>query len=163
IDWTKYCNRLVDVNADSKTALVEPGAVLDNVNRALARYRLMVGPKPSTHVSCTIGGMIGNNSCGSTAQAYGKMADSVRRLVVLGYPGIAQAADVVPQVTKHDPLAVEGLDDTLISLEREEHLAADALDALPEGSGWLMVQFGGASEREAKDKAHALIDDLRSA
>jgi FAD/FMN-containing dehydrogenase/Fe-S oxidoreductase len=268
IDWTKYCNRLVDVNADSKTALVEPGAVLDNVNRALARYRLMVGPKPSTHVSCTIGGMIGNNSCGSTAQAYGKMADSVRRLevlgydglrmwtgetsdeeyqriiaaggraaemyrrlrqirdaylgqirtrypkiprrvsgynldyllpemgfhvaralvgsestlvtvlraeiglvdvppcrslVVLGYPGIAHAADVVPQVTKHDPLAVEGLDDTLISLERDEHLAADALDTLPEGSGWLMVQFGGASEREAKDKAHALIEDLRAA
>ena len=38
IDWTKYCNRLVGVNADSKTALVEPGAVLDNVNRALARH-----------------------------------------------------------------------------------------------------------------------------
>ena len=75
------------MNADSKTALVEPGAVLDNVNRALARYRLMVGPKPSTHVSCTIGGMIGNNSCGSTAQAYGKMADSVRRLEVLGWDG----------------------------------------------------------------------------
>ena len=47
----------------------------------------MVGPKPSTHVSCTIGGMIGNNSCGSTAQAYGKMVDSVRRLEVLTYDG----------------------------------------------------------------------------
>ena len=56
--------------------------------RAGATYGLMVGPKPSTHVSCTIGGMIGNNSCGSTAQAYGKMADSVRRLEILTYDGL---------------------------------------------------------------------------
>jgi FAD/FMN-containing dehydrogenase len=48
----------------------------------------MVGPKPSTHVSCTIGGMIGNNSCGSTAQAYGKMADSVRGSRCLTYGGL---------------------------------------------------------------------------
>jgi hypothetical protein len=48
----------------------------------------MVGPRPSTHVSCTIGGMIGNNACGSTAQACGKMADSVRRLDVLLYHGL---------------------------------------------------------------------------
>lgn len=268
IDWTKYCHRVVSVDPDSRTAVVEPGAVLDTVNEALAPHRLMVGPKPSTHVSCTIGGMIGNNSCGSTAQAYGKMADSVRRLeilcydglriwtgrtsdeeyqaiqaaggrqaelyqrlrqirdtylsqirtrypkiprrvsgynldyllpemgfhvaralvgsestlvtvlqaeldlvevprcrslVVLGYPAITQAADVVPQVVKHDPLAVEGLDDTLISLEREEHLAKEALDSLPEGSGWLMVQFGGDSKEEVEEKAHALINDLNSA
>ncbi len=48
----------------------------------------MVGPKPSTHYNCTIGGMIGNNSCGSTAQAYGKMVDSVRRLEILTYDGL---------------------------------------------------------------------------
>jgi Fe-S oxidoreductase len=86
-----------------------------------------------------------------------------RSLVVLGYPSIAQAADVVPQVVNHDPLAVEGLDDTLISLEREEHLAAEALDALPPGSGWLMVQFGGDSKEEAEAKAQALIEELNSA
>jgi FAD/FMN-containing dehydrogenase len=72
----------------AKTAIVEPGAALDRVNDALAPHGLMVGPKPSTHVSCTIGGMIGNNSCGSTAQAYGKMADSIRRLEVLCYGGL---------------------------------------------------------------------------
>ncbi len=265
IDWTKYCHRMVSIDPDSKTAVVEPGAVLDKVNEALAPYRLMVGPRPSTHVSCTIGGMIGNNSCGSTAQAYGKMADSVRRLdvllydglrtwtgetsdgeyqrilaaggrkaevyrglreiqmahlaeirtgypdiprrvsgynldyllpekgfqvaralvgsegtlvtvlraeldlvdvprcrslVVLGYPDIALAADVVPLVAGHEPLAVEGLDDTLISLEREEHLASDALQKLPEGSGWLMVQFGGDSKKEVEERARALIDEV---
>jgi FAD/FMN-containing dehydrogenase/Fe-S oxidoreductase len=268
IDWTKYCHRLVSVEPADKTAVVEPGAALDKVNDSLAPHGLMVGPKPSTHVSCTIGGMVGNNSCGSTAQAYGKMADSVRRLelacydglrfwagetsdeeyervqangdrqaalyrrlrdirdtylgqirtrypniprrvsgynldyllpekgfhvgravvgsestlatvlqaelnlvevprcralVVLGYPDIADAADVVPQVVKHKPLAVEGLDDTLISLERTEHLAGEALDQLPEGSGWLMVQFGGDTNGEVEQKAHSLIEDLRRA
>src|SRR6266851_9898104 len=267
IDWTKYCHYLVSFDKAAKTAIVQPGAALDKVNDALAPHGLMVGPKPSTHVSCTIGGMIGNNSCGSTAQAYGKTADSVRRLevlcygglrtwagetndeefalilaaggdkaelyrrlrelrdaylgqirtgypkiprrvsgynldqllpengfhvaralvgsestlvtvlhaeiglfevprhrslVVLGYPDITEAADVVPRVVRHDPLAVEGLDDTLISLEREEHLAGGALDKLPEGSGWLMIQFGGDTKDEAERKAHALIEDVQS-
>src|SRR6266702_1375595 len=88
IDWTKYCHRLVSFDKAARTATVQPGAALDKVNDALAPHGLMVGPKPSTHVSCTIGGMIGNNSCGSTAQAYGKMADSVRRLEVLTYGGL---------------------------------------------------------------------------
>jgi FAD/FMN-containing dehydrogenase/Fe-S oxidoreductase len=67
--------------------VVEPGIALDPLNNQLEPTGWMVGPKPSTHVSCTIGGMIGNNSCGSTAQAYGKMVDSVRRLEVLTYDG----------------------------------------------------------------------------
>src|SRR2546422_5497578 len=67
---------------------MEPGIALDDVNNQLESTGWMVGPKPSTHVSCTIGGMIGNNSCGSTAQAYGKMAGSVRRLEVLTYGGL---------------------------------------------------------------------------
>jgi FAD/FMN-containing dehydrogenase/Fe-S oxidoreductase len=263
IDWTKHCHQVISVDPGARTAVVQPGIALDKLNDAVRGYGLMVGPKPSTHVSCTIGGMIGNNSCGSTAQAYGKMADSVQRLeiltydgvrtwtgltsdadyqeilaaggrkadiyrrlhairdnylglirtgypdiprrvsgynldfllpekqfhvaralvgsestlvtvltaeiklveipkfrslVVLGYPDIALAADVVPLVTSHNPLACEGLDDVLISLEREEHLAGDALDKLPEGSGWLMIQFGGDTEQEAKERAQALID-----
>jgi FAD/FMN-containing dehydrogenase len=79
IDWTKYCHQVISVDPGGRTAIVQPGIALDKVNDAVKKYGLMVGPKPSTHVSCTIGGMIGNNSCGSTAQAYGKMADSVQR------------------------------------------------------------------------------------
>ena len=85
-----------------------------------------------------------------------------RSLVVLGYPDIAQAADLVPLVNSHQPLAVEGLDDVLISLEREEHLGGAALDKLPEGSGWLMIQFGGDTEEEAKGRAQSLIDAAQS-
>ena len=68
----------------------------------------------------------------------------------------------MPLVTSHHPLTCEGLDDTLISLEREEHLAGHALDKLPEGSGWLMIEFGGDTEEEAEDRAQALIDDAQA-
>ncbi|MGH3422779.1 MAG: FAD-binding oxidoreductase, partial [Streptosporangiaceae bacterium] len=243
LDWTKYCHQVISVDPGGRTVTVQPGIALDKLNDAVKQYGLMVGPKPSTHVSCTIGGMIGNNSCGSTAQAYGKMADSVSRLeiltydglrtwtgrtsdvdfqhkverggregeiyaklrtirdtylgqirtgypdiprrvsgynldhllpekgfhvaraltgsestlvtvltaeidlveipkfrslVVLGYPDIAEAAELVPLVVEHNPLACEGLDDTLISLEREEHLGGDALCMVYYGYGWLM-------------------------
>ncbi|HTZ25625.1 MAG TPA: FAD-binding oxidoreductase, partial [Streptosporangiaceae bacterium] len=88
IDWTKYCHQLVSVDPAARTAVIQPGMALDKANDALADHGLMVGPRPSTHVSCTIGGMIGNNSCGASAQAYGKMVDSVRRLEILTYGGL---------------------------------------------------------------------------
>jgi len=87
IDWSKYCTRLVSVDPDARTCVVEPGIKLDDLNAALPG-RLIYGPKPATHVSCTLGGMIGNNSCGSTAQVFGKVADNVRRLEVLTYDGL---------------------------------------------------------------------------
>ncbi len=79
-------------------------------------------------------------------------------LVVLGYPDIAQAANHVPHRQLPPAAGLEGLDDVLISLEREEHLGGAALDKLPEGSGWLMIQFGGDTEEEAKERAQSLID-----
>ncbi|WP_084718924.1 FAD-binding and (Fe-S)-binding domain-containing protein [Streptacidiphilus carbonis] len=88
IDWTKHCDRLLEVDPEARTCVVEPGIVLDELNRQLAPHRLMFGPKPATHSHCTLGGMIGNNSCGASAQAYGKTVDNVRRLEVLGYDGL---------------------------------------------------------------------------
>ncbi len=88
IDWSKYCNRPLAVDEERRTALVEPGIVLDDLNALLAPAGLMFGPKPATHSHCTLGGMIGNNSCGSSAQAYGKTVDNVRRLEVLTYDGV---------------------------------------------------------------------------
>jgi FAD/FMN-containing dehydrogenase/Fe-S oxidoreductase len=88
IDWSKHCNRLVSVDPQARTCVVEPGIVLDDLNRLLAEHGLMFGPRPSTHDHCTLGGMIGNNSCGATAQAYGKTVDNVRRLEILTYGGM---------------------------------------------------------------------------
>lgn len=88
IDWSKYCNRLLSIDPEARIAVVEPGIVLDDLNAGLAPFRLMFGPRPATHSHCTIGGMIGNNSCGSSAQAYGKTVDNVRRLEALTYDGV---------------------------------------------------------------------------
>ncbi|MGW7791201.1 FAD-binding and (Fe-S)-binding domain-containing protein [Streptomyces tricolor] len=87
IDWTKYCTGVLSVDPERRTCVVEPGIVLDELNRRLARHRLQFGPKPSTHSHCALGGMIGNNSCGASAQAYGKTVDNVRRLEILTYDG----------------------------------------------------------------------------
>ncbi|MFI9255088.1 FAD-binding and (Fe-S)-binding domain-containing protein [Streptomyces sp. NPDC053069] len=87
LDWSKYCTRLITVDPERRTCVVEPGIVLDELNRQLAGHRLQFGPKPSTHSHCALGGMIGNNSCGASAQAYGKTVDNVRRLEILTYDG----------------------------------------------------------------------------
>jgi FAD/FMN-containing dehydrogenase/Fe-S oxidoreductase len=87
VDWSKYCHRLVSVDTAARTCIVEPGIVLDELNAHLAPCGLMFGPRPATHDHCTLGGMIGNNSCGATAQAYGKTVDNVVRLEVLTYEG----------------------------------------------------------------------------
>jgi FAD/FMN-containing dehydrogenase/Fe-S oxidoreductase len=87
IDWSKYCHQVVSIDPAAKTCVVEPGIVLDALNTATAPHQLMFGPKPATHDHCTLGGMIGNNSCGATAQAYGKTVDNVMRLEVLTYDG----------------------------------------------------------------------------
>ena len=266
IDWSKYCHRVVSVDPDQRTCIVEPGIVLDEMNAQLASSKLMFGPRPATHDHCTLGGMLGNNSCGATAQAYGKTVDNVvrlevltyegerfwtgptsdedyadivaaggrrariyqqlrelsqgyaglirerypqiprrvsgynldsllpehgfnvaralvgsestlvtilhaelrlvpvpaaRALVVLGYPDIASAADAVPHILPHHPEQLEGIDDRLITFERERRMNPEALRLLPEGNGWLMVIFSGESQEDADGKAQALIKDLR--
>lgn len=87
IDWSKYCGRLESVDEDARTCVVQPGIVLDELNRQLAPTGLRFGPEPATHANCTIGGMTGNNSCGATAQAYGKVVDNIARLEVQLYDG----------------------------------------------------------------------------
>jgi FAD/FMN-containing dehydrogenase len=68
---------------DSVAAVIcEPGIVLDVLNDQLRQHGLRFGPEPSTHMNCTIGRMIGNNSCGATAQRTGKVVDNIAALEV---------------------------------------------------------------------------------
>ncbi|MFF4502890.1 FAD-binding and (Fe-S)-binding domain-containing protein [Streptomyces sp. NPDC001401] len=83
LDFTRYMNRLVSLDAEARTAVVQPGLVLDRLQEAAAPHGLRFGPDPSTHSRCTLGGMIGNNSCGSHSVAWGTTADSVRELSVI--------------------------------------------------------------------------------
>ena len=66
-------------------------------------------------------------------------APPARSLVVLGYPDIASAADAVPHILPHQPEQLEGVDDRLITVERERRMNPTSLQLLPEGNGWLMV------------------------
>jgi FAD/FMN-containing dehydrogenase/Fe-S oxidoreductase len=83
LDFTRHMNRLVGLDPEARTAVVQPGLVLDRLQDAAAPHGLRFGPDPSTHSRCTLGGMIGNNSCGSHSVAWGTTADSVRELSVL--------------------------------------------------------------------------------
>jgi FAD/FMN-containing dehydrogenase/Fe-S oxidoreductase len=265
IDWSKYCDEVESVDADARTCVVQPGIVLDELNRQLAPTGLRFGPEPATHMNCTLGGMIGNNSCGATAQRTGKVVDNIaalevlcydgtrfwcgptsdeeyaeierhgngratihrqlrqlrdeyadrirerfpdiprrvsgynldsllpehdfdvagllvgsestlvtvlraklklvpvvraRTLVVLGYPSVAEAADAVPAILPHEPIALEGLDHRLVKDEQIKHLNPDALRELPEGDAYLMVQFGGDTTEEADAHAHRMLAAL---
>ncbi|MFF1638815.1 FAD-binding and (Fe-S)-binding domain-containing protein [Streptomyces sp. NPDC058246] len=83
LDFTRHMNRIVSLDPRARTAVVQPGVVLDRLQDAAAPHGLRFGPDPSTHGRCTLGGMIGNNSCGSHSVAWGTTADSVRELSVV--------------------------------------------------------------------------------
>ncbi|HUD78417.1 MAG TPA: FAD-linked oxidase C-terminal domain-containing protein [Streptosporangiaceae bacterium] len=250
LDVSRHLNRILSVDPDAQTATVEPGVILDDLQRAAAQFGLRFGPDPSTHSRCTIGGMIGNNACGSRALRYGRTADNVLALdvitgggevlrageatpqtsaalaalepvvtanlavirtelgrfprqvsgyslehllpergfdvpkalvgtegtcaittaatvalrpapartvlVVLGYPSLAEAADVVPRLLPLQPVAIEGLDSGITDLGRAALGAAAAPD-LPPGRGLLMVELPGDSQAGLDAAARELI------
>jgi FAD/FMN-containing dehydrogenase/Fe-S oxidoreductase len=92
LDFSRHLNRVLAVDPDTRTAVVEPGAILDDIAAAAACYGLRFGPDPSTHSRATIGGAIGNNACGSRALRYGRTADNVVSLDVLTAAGDRLAA-----------------------------------------------------------------------
>jgi FAD/FMN-containing dehydrogenase/Fe-S oxidoreductase len=265
IDWTKHCHRVVSVDPERRRCVVEPGIVLDELNRRLAPTGLRYGPEPATHPNCTLGGMIGNNSCGATAQRTGKVVDNTprlevllhdgtrfwcertgdeqnaailaqggrrseiyralreladacqdeirerfpdiprrvsgynldsllpehgfdiaglligsestlvtvlhaelelvpvipeRTLVVIGYPTVAEAADAVPALTPYDPIALEGMDRRLVRDQELKNEHSEAIEQLPDGNGWLLVQFGGDTAQEAGERARTMLEHL---
>ena len=87
MDFSKYVNRLLELDPLDRRARVQPGLVLDNLRDAAERYHLTFAPDPSTHNHCTLGGMIGNNSCGVHSVMGGVTADNVVELDVLTYDG----------------------------------------------------------------------------
>ncbi|WP_454085065.1 FAD-binding and (Fe-S)-binding domain-containing protein [Georgenia sp. Marseille-Q6866] len=249
IDFSRHVNRILELDPEARTARVEPGVVMSDLQRAAKPHGLRFGPDPSTQNRATFGGMIGNNACGPHAVAYGRTADNVSSLdvvdgtgraftagrgsldavpgldglvranlaairtelgrfkrqvsgyslehllpengadlakmlvgtegtlvtvlgatvdlvpvpsapvlVALGYPDMASAADAVPALLAHGPLAVEGIDARLVDIVRRHH-GPQAVPELPRGAGWLLVEVGGADDADALDRARRLAAD----
>ncbi len=273
IDWTKYLYHVVEIDPNLRIARVEPGCVLDRLrHKAQKEHDLTYGPDPATHNHCTLGGMIGNNSCGihsilaefygpgprteqnvesldivtydgarftvgPTAEdelqriikaggrrgeiyrrlrelrdLYGTLirermphiqrrvsgynldallpengfnvaqslvgtegtcvaileaavklieAPKARTLVVLGYPDVYQAADHIMQVRSHRPIGLEGIDDKLVRYMKRKGVHPEDIQLLPDGNGWLLVEFGGDTREESDDRAKEMMEELK--
>ncbi|MGZ3917629.1 MAG: FAD-binding and (Fe-S)-binding domain-containing protein [Flavisolibacter sp.] len=273
MDMSKYYNRILNIDQKNKLVRVQPGIVLDEMRHTTEKQAgLTFGPDPATHDHCTIGGMLGNNSCGvhsvmaqfegygartsdntesitivtydgikmkvgptsekdyeqilknggRKAAIYQQMKELVdkyahlirtkfpniprrvsgynlpallpengfnvahaligsestlvtiveatmklitapkeRTLLVLGYPSLPDAGYAVPDIMKHRPIGLEGLDDLLIEFMRRKGLNIKDLPLLPKGNAWLMVEFGGENKQEADGKANKLMDELK--
>ncbi|MHB8303288.1 MAG: FAD-binding and (Fe-S)-binding domain-containing protein [Acidobacteriaceae bacterium] len=263
LDFSKYVRGVLHLDAASKQARVQPGIVLDRVREAAEQHHLTFAPDPATHSRCTLGGMIGNNSCGVHALMGGKTVDNIESMRVLLYDGtvlevgatgdeelqaiiaaggrrgeiyaglknirdrysplvrqrfpdiprrvsgynldqllpengfhVARAlvgsegtcvtvleatlrlvpsppcrvlmglgfadpfiaADHVPQVLEHKPIGLEGFDGLLVDFMHRKKLAVDDIALLPDGRGYLLVEFGGESPGDATQQAQNLMD-----
>jgi FAD/FMN-containing dehydrogenase/Fe-S oxidoreductase len=87
IDMSRHMNKIIAIDAERKRATVQPGVVLDDLNAAVRLLDLTFGPDPATHAWCTLGGMVGNNSCGTHGLYTGKTVDNVHALSVITYAG----------------------------------------------------------------------------
>jgi FAD/FMN-containing dehydrogenase/Fe-S oxidoreductase len=264
LDFSKYMSKILEIDPARRIARVQPGVVLDNLRAAAEKHHLTFAPDPSTHDRCTLGGMIGNNSCGVHSVMAGKTDDNIeelevvtydglrlkvgknllddgaagaparrgshietslkqiadryadlvrqrfpsiprrvsgynlnwllpengfhiaralvgsegtcvtileatcrlvesppaRVLLVVAYPDIYQCADHVPEIMQHHPIGLEGFDDLLVHYTRKRGINSEGLALLPEGAGWLMVEFGAQTAPEAESQAHRLMDSL---
>ncbi len=266
LDFTRYMGNILEIDPERRIARVQPGVVLDHLRNAAEKYHLTFAPDPASHDRCTIGGMIGNNSCGVHSIMGGKTDDNIealeivtydgirlsagqtssddlqrlcaepgrcgeifrslkaiadenaerirkqfpniprrvsgynlnyllpengfhvaralvgsegtcatileatcrlmesppsRVLAVLAYPDIYQCADHIPEILEHKPIGLEGFDDLLVYYERTKGINTAGLSLLPEGGGWLMVEFGADSIPGAELHAQRMIDALR--
>lgn len=251
-DVSRHLNRVLEIDPEAGTALVEPGIVQERLHQRAAGHGLRFGPDPSTRTRATLGGMIGNNACGSRALGYGRTSDNVlgldvvtgsgerlrvgdvpgaqtggvllerlrglvgenlalvrtefgrfgrqvsgyslehllpekgfdvaralvgsegtlaltlaarvrmvrepahRALVVLGYGSMAEAADAVPAILPHGPVACEGLDSRIVNVVRERR-GAGAVPPLPSGSGWLLVELAGSEPGALRSAARGVV------
>jgi FAD/FMN-containing dehydrogenase/NAD-dependent dihydropyrimidine dehydrogenase PreA subunit len=272
MDFSKYLHHVLWIDPARKLARVQPGTVLDTLRNAAEHHHLTFAPDPSTHNHCTLGGMMGNNSCGVHSimgLGTGRTSDQIdeldillhdgtrmtvgatseeelariiaeggrkgeiyarlkelrdryaalirarypkdvprrvsgynlddllpergfhvaralvgtegtcvtileatvhlvhsppaRSLLVLGYPDVYHAGDHITEIMEFSPIGLEGLDDCLVDDMKKKGIHPRDLTLLPDGNGWLLVQFGGDTKEQADDRARRLMDHLKKA
>ncbi len=97
IDSSRHLTGVIAIDPERRTAWVRPGTVLDDLRSAALRHGLTFGPDPATHAWCTVGGMIGNNSCGVHSLTTGRTSDNVEELEVLTYDGLRLRVGATPE------------------------------------------------------------------
>ncbi|AXE89776.1 FAD-binding and (Fe-S)-binding domain-containing protein [Streptomyces sp. Go-475] len=93
LDFSRYMNRILDIDVEARTARVEAGVVLDALRGATALHGLDFGPDPSSHSRCTLGGMIGNDACGNRSVRDGRTSGHVEALEIVTADGVRAVAD----------------------------------------------------------------------
>ncbi|MEX1178677.1 MAG: FAD-binding and (Fe-S)-binding domain-containing protein [Nitriliruptor sp.] len=123
LDTSRHLTAIRDLDPEARTVRVEPGVVLSDLQRAAAPQGLRFGPDPSTHDRCTLGGMLGNNACGTRALGYGRTVDNVAQLEVV--TGAGQRLTAAPAATSPLPAALAAL------AERHRDAITAHLDRFP--------------------------------
>jgi FAD/FMN-containing dehydrogenase/Fe-S oxidoreductase len=108
LDFTKYMNKILEIDPAAGFARVQPGVVLDTLRNRAEKHQLTFGPDPSTHSRCTLGGMIGNNSCGTHSLLAGKTVDNVIELRILLYDGTQITVGAVNGEADIDAIIAQG-------------------------------------------------------
>jgi Fe-S oxidoreductase/FAD/FMN-containing dehydrogenase len=133
------------------------------IPRRVSGYNLdQLLPENGFHVARALVGTEG--TCVTVLGASVRLVDSppVRSLLVLGYADIYTAADHVVEVLAHKPIGLEGVDDGVVTAIKAAGMRVGDLGLLPEGAGWLLVEFGGQNREEANDRARTLVAQLQA-
>ena len=132
-----------------------------SIPRRVSGYNLnYLLPENGFHVARALVGSEG--TCVTILEATCRLVESPpeRVLLVIAYPDIYQCADHVPEIMTHRPIGLEGFDDILVGYTRQKGINSEGLALLPEGAGWLMVEFGASTAREAESQARGLMHSL---
>jgi FAD/FMN-containing dehydrogenase/Fe-S oxidoreductase len=108
IDFSKYLLNIIELNPRKKYAWVEPGVINDHLRGNAEKHKLTFAPDPATHAYCTLGGMIGNNSCGVHSVMGGKTVDNVEELDILTYDGLRMTVGQTIEKELHSIIAKGG-------------------------------------------------------
>jgi len=132
-----------------------------NIPRRVSGYNLnYLLPENGFHIARALVGSEG--TCATVLEATCRLVESPpqRVLLVVAYPDIFQCADHIPEIMTHRPIGLEGFDDLLVYYTRTKGINSEGLALLPEGGGWLMVEFGGQTIQQAESQARGLAESL---
>lgn len=152
LDMSRHMNRILELDPQARLARVQPGVVLDDLRRAAEHHGLTFGPDPATHAWCTLGGMIGNNSCGTHALFAGKTVDNVERLRLVLADGESVEVGCYDRQSLEEAIAAGGRLGTILEALRD--LSGRYRDLIRERFPQIPRRVSGFNLDELVDDGH---------